>query len=87
MYYHTPNVFKVTKILRLHINYTTKIVPERYLIDNEKENDFRGMPKVCEIAHFLCENAHSAQGFLLILVKSLSDFYTNHIPFAHICKD
>ena len=35
------------------------------------------MPKVCEIAHFLCENAHSAQGFLLILVKMFSDFYTN----------
>ena len=50
--------------------YTTKIVPERYLIDNEKENDFRGMPKVCEIAH-------SAQVFLLILVKMFSDFYTN----------
>ena len=67
--------------------YTTKIVPERYLIDNEKENDFRGMPKVCEIAHFLCENAHSAQGFLLILVKSLSDFYTIYIPFTYIYKD
>ena len=53
--------------MRSFINYTTKIVPERYLIDNEKEDDFRGMPKVCDIAHFLCENAHSAQGFLLIL--------------------
>ena len=35
------------------------------------------MPKVCEIAHFLCGIAHSAQGFLLILVKIVSDFYTN----------
>ena len=67
--------------------YTTKTVPERYFIDNEKENDFRGMPKVCDIAHFLCENAHSAQGFLLILVKSLSDFYTIYIPFTYIYKD
>ena len=66
--------------------YTTKTVPERYLIDNEKENDFRGMPKVCEIAHFLCENAHSAQKFLLILVKSTSDFYTNQFPFTFICE-
>ena len=72
--------------MRSFINYTTKTVPERYLIDNEKENYFRGMPKVCEIAHFLCGIAHSAQGVLLILVKTLSDFYTNHIPFAHICK-
>ena len=63
--------------MRSFINYTTKIVPERYLIDNEKENNFRGMPKVCEIAHFLCENAHSAQGSLLIFVKIFSDFYTN----------
>jgi len=52
-------------------------VPERYLIDNEKENDFRGMPKVCGFAHFLCGIAHSAQEFLLIIVKMFSGFYTN----------
>ena len=78
MCYHDPNVFsKLPKIVRSYIIYTTKIVPERYLIDNEKENDFRGMPKVCEIAHFLCGIAHSAQGFPLIIVKTFSDFYTN----------
>ena len=66
--------------------YTTKIVPERYLIYNEKENDFRGMPKVCEFAHFLCGIAHSAQGFLLILVKLLSDFYTNKSSLTLICE-
>ena len=63
--------------MRSFINYTTKTVPERYFIDNEKENDFRGMPKVCEFAHFLCGIAHSAQGFPLIIVKIVSDFYTN----------
>ena len=63
--------------MRSYIYYTTKIVPERYLLDNEGKDDFGGMPKVCEIAHFLCGIAHSAQGFLLILVKTRSDFYTN----------
>ena len=86
MCYHASNVFSnLAKIVRSYIYYTTKIVPERYLLDNEREDDFRGMPKVCDIAHFLCGIAHSAQGFLLILVKSISDFYTIYIPFAHIC--
>jgi hypothetical protein len=42
--------------------YTTKIVPERYLLDNEMESDFRGCEKVCDSAHFLCDFAQSARG-------------------------
>jgi hypothetical protein len=42
--------------------YTTKIVPERYLLDNEVKDYFRGCEKVCEIARFACGIAHSAQG-------------------------
>ena len=41
--------------------YTTKIVPERYLLDNEWKGEKGGMVKVCDYAHLLCEIAHSAQ--------------------------
>ena len=41
--------------------YTTKIVPERYLLDNELISNFRGCKKVCDSAHFLCDFAQSTQ--------------------------
>ena len=42
--------------------YTTKIVPERYLLDNEVKSNFGGCKKVCDSAHFLCDFAQSARG-------------------------
>ena len=72
--------------MRSYIYYTTKIVPERYLLDNEREDDFRGMPKVCDFARFVCGIAHSAQGDLLIVVKFISAFYTNYLPFIPISE-
>jgi hypothetical protein len=76
--YHNPNVFpKLAKYVRSYINYTTKIVPERYLLDNEGKDDFGGMAKVCEIAHFLCGIAHSAQGEMLKNVWSGLEIYKN----------
>ena len=53
---------KLAKIVRSYIIYTTKIVPERYLLDNEGKDEKVGMAKVCDSAHFLCEIAHTAQG-------------------------
>ena len=44
------------------------------------------MAKVCDSAHFLCDFAHSAQGYLLNTVKSISKFYTNFKLFTPICE-
>ena len=48
--------------MRSYIYYTTKIVPERYLLDNEGKDEKGGMAKVCDFAHFVCGIAHTAQG-------------------------
>ena len=42
----------------LYINYTTKIVPEQQLVDNERKDDFRGCEKVCEYAQ-ICAISHT----------------------------
>ena len=52
---------KLAKIVRSYIYYTTKIVPERYLLDNEGEDEKGGMVKVCDFARFVCGIAHTAQ--------------------------
>ena len=54
--------------------YTTKIVPECYLLDNEREGYFRGYKKVCEIARFVCGIAHFAQGQMLKKVSFRETF-------------
>ena len=60
---HVLIVFsKLAKNVRSYIYYTTKIVPERYLLDNEGKDEKGGMAKVCDFAHFVCGIAHTAQG-------------------------
>ena len=66
--------FKTSKNVRSYIYYTTKIVPERYLLDNEGEDEKGGMAKVCDSAYFLCEIAHSAQGKVLKKVSLKETF-------------
>ena len=60
--------------MRSYIYYTTKIVPERYLLDNEGKDEKGGMAKVCDFAHFLCEIAHTAQGEVLKKVSFWETF-------------
>ena len=65
---------KLAKIVRSYIIYTTKIVPERYLLDNEGKDEKGGMAKVCDFAHFVCEIAHTAQGKVLKKVSFRETF-------------
>ena len=63
---------KLAKNVRSYIYYTTKIVPERYLPDNEEKDEKGGMVKVCDFAHFLCEIAHTAhKNYAYICKKNL----------------
>ena len=52
---------KLAKIVRSYIIYTTKSLPERYLLDIEGKDEKGGMAKVCDFAHFVGGIAHSAQ--------------------------
>ena len=60
--------------MRSYIYYTTKIVPEHYLLDNEGKDKKGGMAKVCDFAHFLCEIAHTAQSEVLKKVSFWETF-------------
>ena len=57
--------------MRSYIIYTTKIVPERYLLDNEGKDEKGGMAKVCDSAHFLCEIAHLPQKYFIEMLNTL----------------
>ena len=60
--------------MRSYIYYTTKIVPERYLLDNEGEDEKGGMVKVCDFARFVCGIAHTAQARVLKKVSFRETF-------------
>ena len=60
--------------MRSYIYYTTKIVPERYLTDNEGKDEKGGIAKVCDFAHFVCGIAHTAQGEVLKKVSFWETF-------------